>query len=148
MPQSLTQLLIHIVFSTRQREPLILDSWRPDLHAFIGEITRNRRGHLLAVGGIEDHMHLLTLLPATWAVSDYIRDVKANSSHWRRDQGDAGFGWQRGYGAFSVSPSMAERVRAYIRAQREHHQKQTFEDEYRELLRKCGVEYDERYAWD
>jgi REP element-mobilizing transposase RayT len=136
------------VFSTKNREPLIDDAWRPDLHAYIGGIVRNRKGDLLAAGGIPDHVHLLVRIPADWAVSDFVRDIKAVSSGWRHDLGDTDFRWQNGYGAFTVSVSMIETVTGYINRQPEHHRTQTFRDEYVELLRKHEIEYDERYMWD
>ena len=148
MAQTHTRLLYHIVFSTKHREPLIADAWRPDLHAYIGGIVRNRRGDLIAAGGIPDHIHLLVRLPADRAVADAVRDIKSVSSAWRHDSGDTGFGWQNGYGAFSVSVSMAETVGSYIARQPEHHLKQAFRDEFLDILTRHGVEYDERYLWD
>ncbi|MCU0704403.1 MAG: IS200/IS605 family transposase [Fimbriiglobus sp.] len=148
MPQSLTRLLFHLVFSTKHREPIIQDVWRPDLHSYIGGIVRNRRGDLIAAGGIEDHIHLLVRIPPTICPADLIRDVKSNSTLWRRNQGDAGFGWQNGYGAFTVSPTMTETVIEYINTQREHHRTVTFREEYLAFMKRYGVEYDERYVWD
>jgi REP element-mobilizing transposase RayT len=140
--------LYHLVFSTKNREPLIDDAWRPELHAYIGGSVRNRKGELLAAGGIPDHIHLLTRVPADRTVSDFVRDVKALSSGWRHDLGDAGFGWQNGYGAFTVSASMVDSVTGYIARQPEHHRTQTFREEFVEFLRRHGVEYDDRYLWD
>jgi REP element-mobilizing transposase RayT len=146
--QTYTQLFYHLVFSTKNREPLILPEWRPDLHAYIGGIVRNRRGELIAAGGIPDHIHLLARLPADRAVADAVRDIKAVSSGRRHENGDTAFAWQGGYGAFTVSKSMVETVSRYIDRQEERHRTQTFREEFLDLLRRHGVEYDERYLWD
>jgi REP element-mobilizing transposase RayT len=146
--QTYTQLFYHLVFSTKNREPLILPAWRPDLHAYIGGIVRNRRGELIAAGGIPDHVHLLVRLPADRAVAEAVRDIKAVSSGWRHERDDPGFSWQGGYGAFTVSKSMVETVTRYIDRQEEHHRGQTFREELVELLQKHGIEYDGRYLWD
>jgi putative transposase len=148
MAQTYTQLYYHLVWSTKNREPLILSPWRPDLHAYIGGIVRNRRGDLLAAGGIPDHIHLLVRLPADRAVSDTVRDIKAVSSGWRHETGDTSFFWQGGYGAFTVSRSVIDAVAGYIERQEEHHRRQTFQDEFIEMLKRHGVEYNERYLWD
>src|ERR1700752_4733374 len=117
MAQTFTRLLYHVIFSTKHRAPLIDEAWRPDLHAYIGGVVRNRKGDLRAAGGIPDHLHLLVRTPADWSVSDFVRDIKANSSGWRHDQGDAGFAWQAGYGAFTVSASALKHVPDYINDQ-------------------------------
>jgi REP element-mobilizing transposase RayT len=143
-----TRLLLHAVFSTKNRAPLITDDWRDDLHAYIGGVVKHRNGDLLAAGSVEDHIHLLIRFPATIAVADLLRDIKTNSSAWRREKGDTGFGWQNGYGGFTVNPSIVPDVMAYIHCQREHHRKQTFQEEFLELLRKHDIEYDERYLWE
>ena len=148
MSQSLTRLLIHGVFSTKHREPWIDERWRSDLHAMMGGILRNRRCDLIAAGGIEDHMHLLIRIPATLAVADMIRDVKAHSSAWRHQNGDARFAWQSGYGAFTVSPTMVDTVVEYIHHQREHHRVLTYQDELVKILKTYEMEYEERYLWD
>jgi REP element-mobilizing transposase RayT len=136
------------VFSTKNREPLILPDWRPDLHAYIGGIVRNRRGELIAAGGIPDHIHLLVRLTADRAVADAVRDIKAVTSGWRHENGDPRFAWQGGYGAFTVSKSMVETVSRYIDRQEERHRVQTFQEEFLDLLRRHGIDYDERYLWD
>lgn len=148
MSQTFTQLFYHIVFSTKHREPLIAPAWRPDLHAYIGGIVRNRKGELLAAGGVPDHIHLLARLPATLTLADVVRDIKCVSSLWRHDLGDHAFAWQGGYGAFTVSKSAVGAVTHYIDTQEEHHRRQTFQQEFVELLNRHGVEYDERYLWD
>ncbi len=148
MPQSHIKLLVHCVFSTKHREPLLGDAWRPDLHSYIGGILRNRRCDLLAAGGIEDHIHLLIRMTAVLELADMIRDVKSNSSAWCHERGDRGFAWQSGYGAFSVSPTHVPAVTAYIANQREHHRAATFQEEYLDFLHRYEMEYDERYVGD
>jgi REP element-mobilizing transposase RayT len=148
MAQTYTQLFYHIVFSTKNREPKILPDWRPALHAYIGGILQNRRGVLLAAGGIPDHIHYLARLPTDRAVAEVVRDIKSISSGWRHENGDLEFWWQGGYGAFTVSKSMVETVKRYINRQEEHHRTMTFEEEFLELLQKHGVEYDLRYLWE
>jgi REP element-mobilizing transposase RayT len=146
--QTFTRLLLHTVFSTKHRAPLITDDWRDDLHAYIGGVVKHRNGELLAAGSVEDHIHLLIRFPATIAVADLMRDIKTNSSGWRREKGDRGFGWQNGYGGFTVDPSDFKELVAYIAGQRERHRRQTFQEEFLELLRKHNIEYDERYLWE
>ncbi|OWK41716.1 IS200/IS605 family transposase [Fimbriiglobus ruber] len=148
MARTYTRLLYHIVFSTKNREPLIEESWMTDLYSLIGEIVRNRGGELLAGGGISDHIHLLVRIPANYAVSEIVRDVKAVSSGWRHECGDTVFGWQNGYGAFTVSASKAETVTAYIARQQEHHLVQSYQDEFIELLRRHEIEFDVCGLWD
>ena len=148
MPQSLAQILVHVVFSTKDRAPWIRDEWRPDLHAYIGGILRKRKCDLFAAGGVEDHIHLVIRMATTISIADMIRDVKSNSSAWRHEQGDRSFAWQSGYGIFSVDPPMMDGLREYIADQREHHRKVTFQEEYRAFLQKHEMEFDERYLWD
>ena len=148
MPQSLLRINVHAVFSTKGREPMILDVWRPEMHSYIGGILRTRRCDLLAAGGIEDHMHLLFRMTATTCVADLVRDIKSNSSLWRHENGDSGFAWQSGYGAFSVGPTQVNDVIEYISRQREHHAKVSFQGELLGFLKKYDIEYDERYLWD
>jgi REP element-mobilizing transposase RayT len=148
MAQTYTQLFYHLVFSTKNRAPLILPAWQADLYSYIGGVVRNRRGELCAAGGIADHIHLMARLPADRAVADAVRDIKALSSGWRHENGDHSFAWQGGYGAFTVSRSMVERVTRYINRQEEHHRTATFQQEFLELLRCHGVDYNERYLWD
>ena len=148
MAQTYTRLLYHIVFSTKYREPLIDDSWRPALHSFIGGIVRKRKGDLLAAGGIPDHMHLLLRLAADRSISDIVRDIKSNSSIWFHDQGLNAFAWQNGYGAFTLSPAAIPALTSYIDNQREHHSGTSFQNEYVALLIEHGIEYDEKYLWE
>ena len=138
----------HVVFSTKERHPLIDPEWRERLHAYLGGITRDLGGVPECVGGVADHVHLLIGLKATHRLCDVIRDIKVSSSKWVHEtQALREFGWQDGYGAFTVSDSRREAVKHYIRNQEVHHQAQLFEDEYVTFLQKAGVEFDERYLW-
>ncbi|CAN5666154.1 IS200/IS605 family transposase [soil metagenome] len=148
MPSTHTSLYFHLVFSTKDRLPLIGDDWKEKLHAYLGGIVRNQKGVALAVGGIDNHVHLLVSLKATHCLSDVMRELKASSSGWvHREIGLKEFAWQVGYGAFTVSPNNLERVKNYVLNQERHHQKETFESEYVEILKASGVEYDEKYLW-
>ena len=136
----------HLVFGTKNRVPIIAVVWRERLHAYLGGVVRNVEGIPEAIGGVADHVHLLIGLRATVCLADVVRDVKAVSSRWVHDEIDERmFAWQEGYGAFTVSASQRESVRGYIARQEEHHRKRTFQEEYIELLKRSGVEYDERY---
>ncbi|NJO56336.1 MAG: IS200/IS605 family transposase [Rhodospirillales bacterium] len=150
MPQSLSFLLIHIVFSTKDRAAVLDATLRPALHAYLATVARNADCECFRVGGIEDHVHLAIRLPRTLTVSKLVQDLKTASSKWLKTQSPAlaGFAWQRGYGAFSVGPTDLEALQRYIETQDEHHRTRTFQDEYRAFLRKYGVEFDERYVWD
>ena len=149
MAQTYTRLLYHIVFSTKNREPWIDPVWRPDLHAYIGGIIRNRKGELLAAGGVPDHIHLLVRLAADKAVSDVVGAIKSVTSGWLHDErGIWPFAWQGGYGAFTLGPSAIPSVTTYIDNQIEHHATTDFRTEYVELLKRHEVEYDERYLWE
>ncbi|MBN8646178.1 MAG: IS200/IS605 family transposase [Planctomycetes bacterium] len=140
--------LVHIVFSTKNREPFILVSIALRLHAYLGGIARSRKCEPVAVGGVEDHVHLLIGVHPSIALADLVRDLKANSSKWMHDDvGVRNFAWQSGYGAFSVSRDHAEGVTAYIRNQREHHATVDFKGEFLAFLDKHIVEFDERYVF-
>jgi REP element-mobilizing transposase RayT len=145
-----TNLLYHVVFSTKHREPIITPDVRAELYKYIGGIIRGEGGTLLEIGGIADHVHLLARLKAAPSVADMLRLIKCNSSNWanERPQRQWRFEWQTGCGAFTVSESQVAGVRDYVRHQEEHHQKMTFQEEFVTLLKKHGVEYDERYLWD
>lgn len=149
MPHSYTSLLTHLVFSTKDRLPDIDADLAGRLHPYLGGIVRELDGKALAIGGAADHVHLLVSLPPTVAVSDALRDIKANSSRWGHETWPArlAFGWQTGYAAFSVSPSNREAVERYIADQQKHHRKFTFQEEFIALLEKHGVAYDPRYVW-
>lgn len=150
MPQSLSQVIVHLVFSTKNREPWLDPSLRPRLHAYLATLCRDRACEAYRVGGVADHVHIGLRLGRTVAQSDLVEDLKKISSRWVKEQGAAyaGFFWQRGYGAFSVAYSQLEALIAYIDRQEEHHRTRTFQEEYRELLQKYGIAFDERYVWD
>lgn len=143
-------ILLHVIFSTKYRKPYLSDEWRADLLAYIGGIVKDHKSTLLKAGGIEDHVNLLLRVHPEFAISKTVQLLKANSSKWINEQRKlAGrFEWQRGYGAFSVSPSMAETVKNYIVKQREHYTKQTFADEYIGLLNKHGIDYDPQFVFE
>lgn len=146
MAHTYTTNLVHCVFSTKDRTPRIPEEKLETLWAYMFGIAKNHAIELVAIGGTEDHLHMLIGLPATMTLSDAVRTLKANSSRFLREHG-IDFNWQQGYGAFSVSPSMVETVKAYIRNQREHHRKRNFEEEFVALLKKSGVNYDPRYVF-
>jgi REP element-mobilizing transposase RayT len=150
MSQTLTNLLVHLVFSTKERQPIIPQSHRERLHSYIGGIIRAEGAEPLMIGGTSDHVHAAIKMPATQAVSDLVRVVKANSSKWANDSrmSECRFAWQNGYGAFSVSASQIGKVRAYIGRQVEHHRTTTFKEELLALLTKHGMEHDPRHLWD
>ncbi len=147
MAQTYTKLLYHIVFSTKDRRNLITPSTQPNLHAYMGGIVRRLGGTALLIGGISDHIHMLTSVPPTIALSDFMRDVKAGSSKWMRELSrfELPFEWQRGYSAFTVSQSAVPTVEKYILNQEQHHRGHSFIDELRSLLDAHGVKYDPAY---
>ena len=149
MAQSLTRILVHIIFSTKLRANLIAPEIEPDLHAYLGGICRNHSSPLLCIGGAEDHVHLLVTLSKTLALSDFVLHLKRDSSMWvkKRFAAFATFGWQDGYAGFSVGESQVGRIRTYFAEQKEHHRRVSFQDELRKFLARYGVEYDERYVW-
>jgi putative transposase len=147
MSDSYTNLLYHIVFSTKDRRPLITSEYEVRLHDYIGGTIRSFGGICLELNGTADHVHLLAKLRPDRAVSDVLRDLKANASGWMHDVFPLleDFAWQRGYGAFSVSHSNVEEVRQYIAHQKDHHRKVSFRDEFIKFLKSNGIEYDERF---
>lgn len=138
--------LIHCIFSTKERAPLIPPDRQEELWAYVLGIARNMNFKVLAIGGVTDHLHLLLSLPPKMNLAKVMCDLKTNSSKWMRESG-ANFAWQEGYGAFSVSPSRIADVQRYIRNQGEHHKKRNFEQEFMDLLKKSGVEFDEKYVF-
>jgi REP element-mobilizing transposase RayT len=148
MPQTFTQLHYHIVFSTKDREPRITPDIRDRVWDYLGGIVRGEGGMPILVGGMPDHIHLLASLPQTRAVADIVRQLKAVSSGWAHETfPDAALWWQTGYGAFTVSHSAVDAVKAYIERQEDHHQRTTFQNEFRLFLRKHGLEPDEEHMW-
>ena len=147
MSDSYTNLLYHIIFSTKDRSPLITDAYQPRLYDYIGGTIRGAGGISLELNGTEDHVHLLAKLRPDNALSNLLRDLKANATGWMHDVFPEleEFSWQRGYGAFTVSQSNVEELRRYIAQQNKHHQKVSFRDEFIQFLKANGIEYDERY---
>jgi putative transposase len=151
MPQSLVQIYLHLVFSTKDRQPFLRDrSFRERTHAYLAGICDNQNSPSLRVGGFEDHVHILCRLSKTLDVAALVRELKRDSSKWIKDENPrlADFHWQNGYGAFSVSPSHVEALKEYILNQEEHHHRESFQDEFRRLCAKYHLPIDERYVWD
>lgn len=150
MPQSLSRILIHLVFSTKNREPLLTPPIQTELHPYLAGVLDNIECPSLQVGGVEDHVHLFFGLSRTVTIAQVVEKVKTSSSKWLKTKSPAlaEFHWQQGYGAFSVSRSDADAVVMYVREQAKHHHKMSFQDEYRALLKKYEVPYDEKYVWD
>ena len=148
--QSLVKNYIHIVFSTKYREPLIDQSIEDELYAYLGGICNKLECHVIKVGGYTDHIHILCMLSKKIALMKLLEELKSHSSKWIKTKGEGynKFYWQDGYGAFSVNPSEVDIVITYISNQKDHHSKKTFQDEYRAFLKKYKVDYDERYVWD
>lgn len=149
MAVTLTNLIYHVIFSTKKRYPLIVAGVQKDLYAYIGEIITNRRGIMLEIGGIEDHIHIVMKMRADSSLSEMVRSVKANSSKWMNDRSRpvTTFLWQAGYGAFTVSSSNVARVREYVRRQQEHHKKKSFQEEYLAFLNRQELQFDEDSLW-
>lgn len=150
MPQSLSRVLVHLVFSTKNREPVFTPEVRAELFPYLSVVLNNDGCPSLRVGGVADHVHMLFGLSRTRTQAQVVENVKTCSSKWVKTRGPAlaQFHWQAGYGAFSVSPTEADAVIDYIDRQAEHHRSATFQDEYRTLLRRDGIDWDERYVWD
>ena len=150
MPQSLARLHIHLIFSTKNREPLIRDAVRDSLHAYTAVVLQNLGCPAVLINSVEDHVHILFELSRTVAVSQAVEAIKKTSSKWIKTQGTqfATFAWQAGYGAFAVSESNVAAVRDYIAGQQEHHRKKSFQEEYRAFLERHRVAFDERFVWD
>jgi putative transposase len=150
MGQSLVKNYIHIVFSTKHREPLIYPPYERALHSYLGETCRNLDCPPLKIGGYTDHVHILCMLSKKIALMKLLEEMKSHSSKWMKSKDETlrNFYWQDGYGAFSVDPSDVDTIMAYIANQHEHHSKNTFQDEYRGFMKKYNVAYDERYVWD
>ena len=149
MPQSLSSVLIHLVFATKNREPFITPEVESELHAYLATVRRECDSPSLLIGGTKDHVHILCALSRKIAVADLIEEIKKRSSKWikTKDARLRNFQWQTGYGAFSIGRSNVEALKRYIAGQKEHHRGRTFEDEYRALLLRYGVEFDEQFVW-
>lgn len=150
MAQTLVEIIVHIVFSTKNRENLISFDIESELFAYIGGILRKHESNLLAANGTENHIHLLILQSKKIALSDLVREIKRASSFWikEKDSNFSNFKWQGGYGAFSVSKLQVDIVKDYIAKQKEHHKKESFDDEYRKFLERYEMDFDEKYFLD
>jgi REP element-mobilizing transposase RayT len=149
MAQSFTNLLYHLVFSTKHRQPIITSDVEGRVHRYIGGIVRGQGGIALEINGMPDHLHILAKLSQNKSIKDVLRDLKADSSGWIHDNfpGMKRFAWQAGYSAFSVSESQVERVRKYIQNQKQHHRRVSFQEELIALLKAHKIDYDEKYLW-
>src|SRR5438105_10616610 len=144
---SYTNLLYHIVYATKERTPLITNALRPRLHGYLGGTVRGLDGVAIEINGVADHVHILAKVRPTISVSEFLSKLKSGSSGWAKRQTAGRFAWQSRFGAFTVSESQAERVRSYIRNQEAHHKKQTFDEEFKALLRAHKIDFDEAHLW-
>jgi len=150
MSQSLSSVLVHLVFSTQNREPLVSSEIEIELHPYMATIFRELKSPALAIDGTDDHIHILFSLARVVTIADIVQEVKTSTSKWIKTKGREyrNFHWQRGYGAFSIGQSNVASLKRYIRQQKEHHKRVTFQDEYRKFLNVYGIDYDEKYVWD
>jgi REP element-mobilizing transposase RayT len=150
MPQSLAAVLVHLIFSTKNREPFISQEIEAELFPYLSTTFQTLKSPALIIGGASDHIHSLFSLSRVIEIAELVEELKADSSKWIKTKGYEfrNFYWQRGYGAFSVGQSEVPALKRYIAGQRIHHQRVTFQDEYRKFLKMYGIEYDERYVWD
>ena len=149
MSQSLSKLYVHIVFHTKHNQDLIKADIEKELYAYFGGLLKKTKSVPIVINGIENHVHILCIMSKNIALADLLEDLKRNSSRWIKTKGNdyCEFGWQGGYGGFSVSQSKADVVKRYIENQKEHHKTETAEDEYIKFLKEYGIEYDENYLW-
>jgi REP element-mobilizing transposase RayT len=150
MPQSLSSILIHLVFSTKHREPFITSNIESELYSYLATIFREFNSPAISINGTTNHVHVLFALSRTATIADLVEEVKKRSSKWIKTKGTEyrNFQWQTGYGAFSIGQSNVAALKKYIAGQKEHHRHRSFEEEYRNFLEKYGVAYDEKYVWD
>jgi putative transposase len=150
MPQSLSKNLIHLVFSTKNREPVLTEAVREPLCAYASAVLRDLDSHVIAMSAWHDHVHILLELSKNHSLARIVMEVKRATSKWIKTQGKgfAGFHWQNGYGAFSIGQSGVEEVTKYIANQAEHHRVKSFQEEFRSFLKRYEIEFDERYVWD
>lgn len=150
MAQSLSDIILHLVFSTKDRKPLIDEIIQSELCAYLCTVSRNLECPIIQINGVEDHIHILFSLSRTITVSKLINELKSNSSRWIKTKGPqfCDFAWQGGYGVFSVSRSNIDAVISYIQDQREHHKKISFKEEFLLMLKKSKIAFDEKYLWD
>jgi len=150
MAQTLVSLMVHVIFSTKNREPLITPEIEPELFAYIGGILKNNESRLLDAGGTADHVHLLISQSKNRVLSSLMKDVRKDSSSWIKTKGRElrNFHWQDGYGGFSIGKSDVPGLKQYIATQKEHHRRRSFQEELMEFLDEYGIEYDERFLWN
>ena len=152
MAQSLSENIVHIVFSTQHRRPSLVEAIRPELYGVMATLAERQKSHAYRVGGVEDHVHMAVRLHPTVALSQFIGTIKGESAKWiKKREGDRGipeFAWQKGYGAFSIGRSALPDLIAYIDKEEEHHRVRTFKEEFRTFCEKYDVSLDERYVWD
>jgi REP element-mobilizing transposase RayT len=150
MANSFTNLQYHLVFSTKHRKDIIQDRFRENIYSYLGGIIRAEKGKIITIGGTKNHVHILTRFAKSATVSNMLQQIKGSSSKWVNEQNflPYRFRWQSGYGAFTVSESMVDILSRYIENQEVHHKKMTFKEEFIKLLKKHGIEYDEKYLWD
>ena len=151
MSQSLSKILVHAVFSTKDRRPFLRkDALREELYNYLGGVLKHHDCQPIIIGGVEDHVHVLSSLSRTWDAAEMIKEMKRSSSLWvkKKDKTLAEFAWQGGYGIFSIGFSQIGSVKRYIAGQEQHHRKVSFQDEFRLFLKRYEIEYDERYVWD
>src|SRR5262245_59648732 len=151
MSQSLAKVLLHIIYSTKDRQPFLANSKvRRQMHSYLATVLKEYGCQVILIGGVADHVHILCALFRTSSIAELVREVKRNSSKWIKLKGGmlGKFQWQSGYGVFSIGQSQVSRVKAYILCQEQHHRRRSFQDEYRDFLKRYEVEYDERYVWD
>jgi putative transposase len=148
VPQSLANVLVHVVFSTKHRDSALSPIIQEELHPYLVGTLNNLGCPPLQVGGVEDHVHLLFALSRTKTIAEVVEKTKTGSSKWLKAKGPKDFSWQAGYGVFSIGPGEVDRMVAYVRGQEAHHAAITFKDEFRALLQEAGMVFDERYVWD
>ena len=148
MGQSLSRVILHIIFSTKDRTPFIEENINSQLHAYIATVLRDMGSYVFKVGGTFDHVHIGCTLPRTMTQSDLVKKIKVSSTTWMKRNRTESFSWQRGYGIFSVGESQLSVLIQYIENQKGHHQTNTFQDEFRDFLNKYKVEFNEDYLWD
>src|SRR6185503_20827172 len=150
MPQSLAKILIHLIYSTKNREPYLIEGLRDELHRYTAAILKELDSPALLVNSVEDHVHIAFVLSRTQSISHVVQEIKTGTSKWLKTKAAnlAQFHWQNGYGAFSVSQSNLDGVLKYVANQPEHHRRKSFQEEYREFLSRYQIAYDERYVWD
>jgi putative transposase len=150
MPQSLARILVHLIFSTKNRQPVLRDDVRSQLHKYIAAILKALDSPPISIASTSDHVHILFSLSKNRPLIGVVEEVKKRSSKWIKTKGPAYalFAWQSGYGAFSVSPSRLREVKKYLQSQQEHHRVKTFQEEFRDFLKRHSVPYDEKHVWD